>query len=106
VLLALALVLAQIGAVTHSYTHLRLSGGNPNSLLSANGPVNDSALKLNHDCSDCRSFAPVLAAAGDVGPGLGVAYVAVVSTFVALHAPTIARRPAHSFQSRAPPLLA
>jgi hypothetical protein len=55
VIAALALVIAQLGAMAHAYTHV------PQTRAAASQQTNPSV----HDfCSDCLNFAPLLAAAG------------------------------------------
>jgi hypothetical protein len=88
-LLALALVLAQTGAVMHGYSHLR-----------ASSPAS------SHSCPDCLSFAPLLAAAGATSHSLSVAPAQSGTTYRIPVAPLSGQSPQHAFRSRAPPLLA
>jgi hypothetical protein len=94
---ALALLIAQFGAVSHSYAHD----------IAAGAPTAQRSALANHDpCTDCLAFAPLLAAAGASGsllsiepPGRGLA------------ARPTAGSPLESslslaFRSRAPPAVA
>jgi hypothetical protein len=94
-LLALALVLAQTGAVMHGYSHLRASGETP--------PASPAS---SHSCPDCLSFAPLLAAAGATSHSLSVAPAQSGTTYRIPVAPLSGQSPQHAFRSRAPPLLA
>jgi hypothetical protein len=94
-LLALALVFAQIGAVMHGYSHLGASGETPHAPLTS-----------GHSCPDCLSFAPLLAAAGATSHSLTVAPAQSRATYRIPVAPLRGQSPQSSFRSRAPPLLA
>jgi hypothetical protein len=94
-LLALALILAQTGAVMHGYSHLRASGESPGV------PATSS-----QSCPDCLSFAPVLAPAGGTSHSLTVAQAQIGTTYRTLVAPLVGHSPQHAFLSRAPPFLA
>ncbi len=93
VLLAFALVFAQLGAITHAYAHLR-AGADPQGI----------AAKTSHSCPDCQSFSPLLAGAGTASHTLSLLQQQTVTAPPTLLAPIVARTPQHSFQSRAPPL--
>jgi hypothetical protein len=84
VLLVLALSFSQVGAVRHQYAH-------------------DTPGQI---CSDCLSFAPLLAAAGGkvALPEVGRAQAGTACR--PLLAPLAGQTPQHSFRSRAPPCLA
>ena len=91
-LMALALLFAQLGAQLHAYSHLHAGSHVTDQLYDRGGP-----------CSDCLSFAPLLASAG--GPsqllratpvGMDVAPATAVRTLISLPA-------AAAFRSRAPP---
>lgn len=94
VLLAFALVFAQLGAITHAYAHLR-AGADPQGI----------AAKASHGCPDCQSFSPMLAGAGTPANALALLQAQAASAPPTLLAPIEMRAPRHSFQSRAPPLL-
>ena len=94
-LLALALLVAQTGAVMHAYSHLRASGE------SRGVPATSTQF-----CLDCLSFAPLLAAAGGTSQPLTVARTQIATTYRTLVAPLVGFSPQHAFRSRAPPLLA
>lgn len=92
-LLSLALVLAQVGAVAHVYTHSRstdLAGG---------------FAEQAQFCAQCQSGTPLLAAADcapahfELRPADGAAVLA------SNRASLIEAGPRHAFQSRAPPHL-
>ena len=83
VLVVLALSFAQVGAIRHQYAH------------GTSGQV----------CSDCLSFAPLLATAGGKAHLPSAARVQVVTTYSILVAPVVGQSPQHAFRSRAPPAL-
>ncbi len=83
VLLVLALVFAQAGAIQHEYAH------------GASGQI----------CSDCLSFAPLLAAAGGKVHLPAVARARADTDGRTLVAPLAGHPPPHAFLSRAPPAL-
>ncbi len=93
-LLAFALVFAQLGAITHAYTHLRL-GADPQGI----------AAKTSHSCPECQSFSPLLAGAGTASSTLNLLQLRAEAAPQALYAPLVTEAPRHTFQSRAPPLL-
>src|SRR5438105_3085868 len=84
VLLVLALVFAETGAVQHQYAH-------------------GASSQL---CSDCLAFAPLLTAAGGKARLPAVARSHAESPGRTLVAPLAGQRPPHAFLSRAPPTLA
>jgi hypothetical protein len=89
-LLVVALVLAQTGALLHQYSHLRASG--------------DATLP-GQTCVDCLAFSPVLATAG-AAQGLPLVLRAGVSTRVCDPvAPMPWRAAQTAFLARAPPSL-
>jgi len=94
-LLALALLVAQIGAVMHGYSHLSTS------VESRGAPVTSS-----QSCPGCLAYAPVLAAAGGTSHSPALAQAQVGTTYRTLVAPLVGYSPQHAFLSRAPPLLA
>jgi hypothetical protein len=95
VLLTLALLVAQTGAVMHAYSH-----------LSASGESRGVPATSNQSCPDCLSFAPLLAAAGGTSHSLTVARARIATTYRTLAAPLVGFSPQHAFLSRAPPSLA
>lgn len=89
-LLVVALVVAQTGAVLHEYSHLRASG--------------DTTLP-RQTCVDCLAFSPLLATAG-AAHGLPLVLRADVSTCVCDPGAPVARRaPQTAFLARGPPSL-
>jgi hypothetical protein len=84
VLLVLALVFAETGAVQHQYAH------------SASNQV----------CSDCLGFAPLLAPAGGKAQLPSIARAQIGVPCRRLLAPLAAQTPQNAFQSRAPPSFA
>jgi hypothetical protein len=89
-LLVVALVLAQTGALLHQYSHLRASG--------------DATLP-GQTCADCLAFAPLLATA-DAAHGLPLVLQAPISTCLCDRAAPLPRRASHTaFLARGPPSL-
>ncbi len=84
VLVVLALAFAQVGAIQHQYSH------------GTSGQV----------CSDCLSFAPLLATAGGKVHWPVVACAPPAVTYPLLVAPLVGQPPQHAYRSRAPPSLA
>ena len=93
VFLALALLVAQTGAVLHECSHLRASRE------SRGVPATSS-----QSCPACLSYAPVLAAAGGTSRALTVAVAQIGTTRRTPVAPLVGYSPQHAFLSRAPPL--
>ena len=91
-LLALALVLAQSGAIVHGWSHLRASGA-----------VASTPATAGQACKDCLSFAPMLATAGGKWHAPAVAPGPVTTTYRTLTPPLVGFSPRHAFLSRAPP---
>jgi hypothetical protein len=92
-LLALMLLLGQIAAQTHAYTHLRLTG-DPATPTGQHSP-----------CSECLSFAPLVSASHS---SHGFADFEFENTHANVDADSVSltsRSTSHSFQSRAPPVL-
>jgi len=90
---ALILVIAQLGAQAHAYSHLTVS-------RDANGELQRIHALA---CSECVAFAPLLAAAG--GSAVALLHLpALASAVVADHAQVSSRAAALSaYRSRAPP---
>jgi hypothetical protein len=91
---ALALVLAQVGAVAHAYSHDTAVGVSQTHLPQPAG---------HEFCGDCLNFAPLLSAAG--GPA-ALPFVEPRSASLAPHAEfrsLLEHRPLLAFRSRAPP---
>ncbi len=84
VLVVVALSFAQIGAIRHQYAH------------GTSGQV----------CSDCLSFAPLLATAGGKAHLPAVADAQADVIYRPPTAPLDGQPPLHAFRSRAPPFLA
>jgi len=92
-LLALMLLLGQIAAQAHAYAHLRVTGD----------PARPAG--QHTPCSECLSFAPLLSATHS-SHGTADFQFEDVSTKVAVESVSLtSRSTAHSFQSRAPPVL-
>ena len=91
-LLVVALVIAQTGALLHQYSHLRASG--------------DATLPgQTQTCVDCLAFSPLLATAG-AAHGLPLVLQADVSTRLCDQgAPSPRRAPHTAFLARGPPSL-
>jgi hypothetical protein len=89
---AMALLIAQFAAQAHAYSHLH-PGSDSTEQLDSHGRL----------CSECLSFAPLLATAG------GLAHVSFVRPDGVAPAPDvsvlslISRSPTAAFRSRAPP---
>jgi hypothetical protein len=90
---AMALLVAQFAAQAHTYSHLRPGSDRTDQ-------SSDSRARL---CSECLSFAPLLATAGSTGQLPVVAAAGVSGTIVAVVASLISRAPLLAFRSRAPP---
>jgi len=89
-LLVVALVLAQTGALLHQYSHLRASG--------------DATLP-GQTCAECLAFSPLLATA-DAAHGLPLVLQADVSTRLCDRGAPLPRRASHTaFLARGPPSL-
>ena len=90
-LLVLALVLAQTGALLHQYSHLRASG---------------AATMPGQTCVECLASAPLLATA-DAPPGLPVVLRTDISTRVCdPRSPLLWRTSQTAFLARGPPSIA
>ncbi|HEY7379277.1 MAG TPA: hypothetical protein VH542_11380 [Steroidobacteraceae bacterium] len=92
-LLALMLLLGQIAAQTHAYAHLRVTG-DPATPASQHTP-----------CSECLSFAPLLSATHSSHGSANFQFEDVSTRVVVDSVSLTSRCSAHSFQSRAPPVL-
>ena len=91
-MMALALLIAQFGAQAHAYSHLH-PGSNSTEQLDSHGKL----------CSECLSFAPLLATAGSSGHLFAIAPQGVAAAPGVTVASLITRSPAAAFRSRAPP---
>jgi hypothetical protein len=92
---AAALLIAQLGAMAHAYTHV------PQARLPA---AHQSTPATQESCDDCLNFAPLLSAAG--APA-GLPFVAPQGRGIALQvevASLIDVGPRLAFRSRAPPV--
>ena len=91
-LLVVALVIAQTGALLHQYSHLRASG-------------DATQQGQTQTCVDCLAFSPLLATAG-AAQGLPLVLRAAVSTRLCDQgAPLPWRAPHTAFLARGPPSL-
>ncbi len=88
----MALLIAQFAAQAHTYSHLRPG--------SDRSDQSDSRGRL---CSECLSFAPLLATAGSTGQLPVVAPEGVADRADVHVASLISRSPTLAFRSRAPP---
>jgi hypothetical protein len=91
-LTALALLIAQLGAQAHAYSHLR-AGSHTAEQQDLHGG----------QCYDCLSFAPLLASAGGPSHVLIVAAQGVEAAPDAAVVTLTTSTPTHAFRSRAPP---
>lgn len=90
-LLSLALLLGQLGAEAHAYSHLL--------------DETDGLPSTTQNCRACLSGAPLLSAVGS-SPTTFIVARCEAEAFVPLDPIVVARGPAHrAFQSRAPPAL-
>jgi hypothetical protein len=95
VITAIALLIAQLGAMTHAYSHT--SDITPASTHQSTPGTHDF-------CSDCLSFAPVLSAAGTPA---ALPFIEPQSCSAGVHAECrslVDHHPHLAFRSRAPPL--
>lgn len=95
VLLALALLFAQTGALLHAYSHHRASA----ELLNTSGGSGEA-------CQACCSFAPMLAAASGKHNPLHIVPPHAGALRLVPATPLVALSPRHSFLSRGPPSFA
>lgn len=93
-LTALALLVAQLGAQAHAYSHFN----------SASHPAGELDYHTAQ-CFDCLSFAPLLASAGGPSHALVVAQQGVLSAPNAALVTLTTTGSVSGFQSRAPPLI-
>jgi hypothetical protein len=93
---AVVLVLAQLGAMNHAYSHV------PQAAATVQG-VNPAAHSI---CDDCLSFAPVLSSAGSPAVLSFVAPPARAIALRAVAASLLNNRLCLAFRSRAPPVSA
>jgi hypothetical protein len=91
-LTALALLIAQLGAQAHAYSHLR-----------AGSQTSEQQDLHSGQCYDCLSFAPLLASASGPSHALIVAAQGVAAAPDAAVVTLTTLTPAHAFRSRAPP---
>ena len=96
VIAAVVLLLAQLGAMHHAYSHVP----------SAATTAQDSNRGIHPVCDDCLSFAPVLSAAGSPTVLAFVAPPARALALRAVAASLISHRLDLAFRSRAPPVSA
>jgi len=97
VIAALALVIAQLGAMAHAYTHV------PQARAAAAQPQQTNP-SVHDFCSDCLNFAPLLAAAGaPAALPFALPQGCCVAPQAQLHSP-LDRKLLLAFRSRAPPV--
>lgn len=99
ILLVLALVFAQTGAVLHAYSHTHAT---PHRTQTADSGAPAPGGQV---CSDCLSFAPLLTAAGGTGHPPTIVRACAGTTYRLFVAPLSGQPPQHAFRSRAPPSL-
>lgn len=91
---ALALLLAQLGAMNHAYSHVPRAGASSNQTQPLSG---------HEYCGDCLNFAPLLASAG-APEGIVLALPPPEPTLhTAAETVSPQLKPRLSFRSRAPP---
>lgn len=90
-LLILALLFAQTGALLHQYSHLKGPGDPP---------------AAGQSCTDCLSFSPLLATAGGSTDLLPLARVQAGGSYRSPRLPPCGRSSYHAFQPRGPPSVA
>lgn len=93
VLLALTLLLGQVAAQAHAYSHLRASG-DPATPTGQHAP-----------CTECLSFAPLLSATHGSHAAVEFQFEGPQARIDADSASLITSSTPHGFQSRAPPAL-
>jgi len=101
--LAIAVALAQLGALSHTYSHIpALTAGQSCAAAASVQPSN----RASHDyCGDCLSFAPLLSMGGTAWALLAITPVGRLGEPNA-QAPSVAESPLTlAFRSRAPPTL-
>ena len=91
-LMALALLCAQAGALAHVYTHLH-----------GHAASSDSLAERSRPCGDCQSLSPLLAAAGTPAHVLLIVRADAHASLPPLAAPRARAAPRLGFRSRAPP---
>jgi hypothetical protein len=91
-MVVMALLIAQVGAQSHVYSHLHV-GSDTTEQLDSHGRL----------CSECLSFAPLLSAAGTPSHLFAIAPQGVVAAPSDAVASLTARSPTPAFRSRAPP---
>jgi hypothetical protein len=96
VIAAFVLVMAQLGAMHHAYSHVPLAAAT----------AQDSNPAIHTVCDDCLSFAPVLSAAGSPTVLAFIAPPARALALRAIVASLISNRLDLAFRSRAPPVSA
>jgi hypothetical protein len=92
---AIALLIAQLGAMAHAYSHV--PDIRPAAALQSSGAYDF--------CSDCLSFAPLLSAAGAPAALPRIAPPALSPRLQAEPRSLVDSRPRLAFRSRAPPSL-
>jgi hypothetical protein len=88
----MALLIAQFAAQSHAYSHVR-PGSDSTEQLDSHGRL----------CSQCLSFAPLLATVGSPSHSLCVPFVGVIGACAVTVDSLISRTQTPAFRSRAPP---
>ena len=91
-MMAMALLIAQLGGQAHAYSHLNVAN-----------PTDDAIQTHLKPCPECLSFAPLLAPAGSPSPLSAIAPQGIPAAPNAAAASLISRSPTPAFRSRAPP---
>jgi len=92
-MMAMALLIAQLGGQAHAYSHLNADAN----------PTDDAINTHLKPCPECLSFAPLLAPAGSPSPLSAIAPQGIPAAPNAAAASLISRSPTPAFRSRAPP---
>ena len=90
-LLALALVFAQSGAVVHAYSHLTAPS---------------EPARSTQSCGDCLAYSPLLTAAGGTNHFFALMPVSAGTSYRPPVAPVVGQPTSNAFRARAPPFLA
>jgi len=91
-LMAVALLCAQAGALAHVYTHLH-----------GHAPASDQLAERSRPCGDCQALSPLLAAAGSPAHSLVSVRVDGHVPQAPVASPPASVAPYYGFRSRAPP---
>jgi hypothetical protein len=93
-ILAVALLLAQIGALAHAYSHLQTAGGAP-----------DRTALHSSLCGDCATFGAVLTPGGYTAASIALPIAHLIDPVDELASSPITNAARHFFQAQGPPTL-